>query len=76
MFGLMPTIYSLFGVEGAVWVVTGSILLTLPIVLYFKVVNGLFDMRRELVVLPLIGVGYCVGGFIDSLAQTWAALLH
>jgi O-antigen/teichoic acid export membrane protein len=76
MFGLMPATYSLLGIEGAVWVVSGSILLTLPIVLYFKVVNGLFDMRRELVLLPLIGVGYCVGGFIDSLAQTWAALLH
>jgi hypothetical protein len=37
------------------------VLVALPVTLYQKIKLGLFDLRRELVVLPLVGLGFALG---------------
>jgi O-antigen/teichoic acid export membrane protein len=66
LFGLMPAAYAWWGLDGALWVVGGSTLFTLPITFYLKMRQGLFDPQRELVVLPLLGVGYGLGLVLDQ----------
>jgi O-antigen/teichoic acid export membrane protein len=58
---LMPLAFSIWGFDGALWVAGGSILLTLPLVLYFKFRLGLFDGRRELLTLPWLAAGLALG---------------
>lgn len=59
--GLMPLAYNWWGLDGALWVIGGSALFALPFTLLLKIRHGLFDLRRELLVLPLLGVGYGLG---------------
>lgn len=61
LFGLMPLAYSWWGLDGALWVAGASTLFSLPITFYLKIRHGLFDLRRELEVLPLLGIGYAFG---------------
>jgi hypothetical protein len=66
LFGLMPLAYAWWGLNGALWVAGGSTLFTLPITLYLKIKHHLFDLRRELVVLPYLGIGYLLGQTLDQ----------
>ena len=61
LFGLLPVFFHFFGLDGAIWIAGGSVLFTLPVTFYFKLKHGLFDLRRELMVLPLLLVGYLSG---------------
>lgn len=61
LFGLMPLAFNWWGLDGALWIAGGSALFALPLTLHFKIKYGLFDLKRELIVLPLIGVGYALG---------------
>jgi O-antigen/teichoic acid export membrane protein len=56
LFGLMPIAFNLWGLDGALWIVGSSALFALPVTFYFKAKHDLFDLKRELIVLPLIGV--------------------
>jgi O-antigen/teichoic acid export membrane protein len=67
LFGLLPVFFHVFGVEGAIWIAGGSVLFTLPVTFYFKLKHGLFDLRRELMVLPLLLVGYLFGLAINEI---------
>jgi O-antigen/teichoic acid export membrane protein len=67
VFGLLPVFFHFFGLEGAIWIAGGSVLFTLPVTLYFKLKHGLFDLRRELMVLPLLLVGYLSGLAINQI---------
>jgi O-antigen/teichoic acid export membrane protein len=61
LFGVMPAAYELFGLDGALWTITGSLLLTVPVVIYLSVRYGIFELKRELLVLPFLGIGYFIG---------------
>jgi O-antigen/teichoic acid export membrane protein len=62
---LMPLAFAVWGFDGALWVAGGSVLLTLPLTLYFKFRLGLFDGRRELLTLPWLAVGLAIGWAIS-----------
>jgi O-antigen/teichoic acid export membrane protein len=53
--------YHLFGVPGALWGLVASHLLCLPMIIFHCVRHGLFDLRRELLLLPMVVVGMIVG---------------
>jgi O-antigen/teichoic acid export membrane protein len=61
LFGCLPLAFHWWGLQGAVWTIACNGLFTLPVTLYLKTKHGLIDLKRELVVLPLLGVGYAVG---------------
>jgi O-antigen/teichoic acid export membrane protein len=53
--------YHLFGVSGALFGLVASHLLCLPMIIFHSVRYGLFDLRRELLFLPMLGVGMVMG---------------
>ena len=53
--------YHLFGVAGALWGLVASHLLCLPMIIFHCVRYGLFDLRRELLFLPMVLVGMGAG---------------
>jgi len=53
--------YHLFGVPGALWGLVASHLLCLPMIIFHCVRHGLFDLRRELLFLPMLVVGMAAG---------------
>ena len=59
--------FHFFGLDGAIWIAGGSVLFTLPVTFYFKLKYRLFDLRRELMVLPLLLVGYLSGLAINQI---------
>lgn len=67
VFGLLPVFFHFFGLDGAIWIAGGSVLFTLPVTFYFKLKHRLFDLRRELMVLPLLLVGYLSGLAINQI---------
>jgi O-antigen/teichoic acid export membrane protein len=67
LFVLLPVTFHFLGFEGAIWIAGGSVLFTLPVTFYFKLKYGLFDMRRELMVLPMLLVGYLSGLAINKI---------
>lgn len=73
IFGLVPFAYHLYGIDGAIWAVPVSALLTLPLTFYLKVTNSLFDIGRELIVLPFVGIGYFLGYAFKEMAS-WFGL--
>lgn len=59
--GAMIGGYHLFGVLGALGGLVASHLLCLPLIILHCVRHGLFDLRRELLFLPMVLVGMIVG---------------
>jgi O-antigen/teichoic acid export membrane protein len=53
--------YQLFGVPGALFGFIASHLLCLPMIIFHSVRYGLFDLRRELLFLPMVIVGMAAG---------------
>jgi O-antigen/teichoic acid export membrane protein len=53
--------YHLFDVAGALLGLVASHLLCLPMIIFHCVRHGLFDLRRELLFLPMVVVGMIVG---------------
>ena len=53
--------YHFFDVSGALLGFVASHLLCLPMIIFHCVRHGLFDLRRELLFLPMLGVGMAVG---------------
>ncbi len=58
---LTPAGFHLYGVRGALWAISLSYFACLPTTIYYSVRHGLFDLRRELVLLPLVPAGMLVG---------------
>ena len=69
LFGLMPLAFHTWGLSGAVWVAGVSSFFSIPITFYFRIQYNLFDLKRELVVLPLLVVGYLFGLIINQVAR-------
>ncbi len=61
IYTLMPIAFFRYGLEGAIWAAGGSVLFTIPVIFVLKVKFGLFDLKKEVVTLPLLLVGYFVG---------------
>jgi O-antigen/teichoic acid export membrane protein len=57
----MPSGFYFFGLPGALWGVVASHMLWLPMVILLNAKYGLLDLRRELLALPILLVGACVG---------------
>jgi O-antigen/teichoic acid export membrane protein len=53
--------YHLFDVAGALFGLVASHLLCLPVIIFHCVRHRLFDLRRELLFLPMVVVGMIVG---------------
>lgn len=69
LYGLMPIAFSWHGLDGALWIAGGSVLFTLPMTFYLKIKFGLFDIWRELRVLPWLAVGLTLGWAVIQVAS-------
>jgi len=56
-----------YGLKGVVWTVTLSALASIPVHIYYLTKLGLFDWKRELLILPLFPFSYFVGQLLVRL---------
>jgi O-antigen/teichoic acid export membrane protein len=68
VYGLMPVAFAWYGLNGALWVAGGGVLLTLPMTFYLKIKLGLFDINKELRVLPWLLYGIVLGWVLNHVA--------
>jgi O-antigen/teichoic acid export membrane protein len=66
---LLPLLLAVGGVKYAIWGVALHALPTLILVVYVNRKVGLFDIKRELVVLPMIVAGIVCGELVLRLAN-------
>lgn len=64
---MVPLLYYTGGTQGAVWAMALHPLAAVPFVYYFNIKLGLFDMRRELVVLVALPIGFLSGSLLNQL---------
>ena len=64
---VMPAMFDLFGLEGAIWAIGAGGMLAIPLIIYFKLKNNLFDFYLEIVYMPLILFGYLLGLLVKML---------
>jgi hypothetical protein len=64
--------YYLFDVSGALLGLVASHLLCLPLIIFHCVRHGLFDLRRELLFLPMVLVGMVVGWILTFVIGLYA----
>jgi O-antigen/teichoic acid export membrane protein len=61
LYALVPPLFSVAGVEGAIWGIALHGLATLPFIYRFNRKLGVLDVRRELTVLAALPAGYLCG---------------
>ena len=66
LFTFLPLAFNWWGLDGALWIVAVSGIFTIPFTMYIKIKTGLFDLRHELVILPLVLVGYGFGVILNN----------
>lgn len=66
LFLITPIGFHFFGLPGALWGIVLSYFSYLPTTIFYKVKYGLFDLRKELFLLPVVLVGM-VGGEVFKL---------
>ena len=66
---LLPLLLSIGGVHLAIWGVALHALPTVFLVVYVNRKVGLFDLKRELVVLPMVLVGVVCGEMVLGIAD-------
>ena len=54
---LIPLGYHYFSVPGALWGIVASQLLNVPVIIYYQIKYDLFDLSKELILLPAFFVG-------------------
>ncbi|MCU1761127.1 oligosaccharide flippase family protein [Pseudomonas sp. 14P_8.1_Bac3] len=69
LWALLPLLLALGGVNYAIWGVALHALPTLVLVVYVNCKVGLFDIKRELVVLPMVLVGALCGELMVGLVN-------
>jgi len=67
LYSLIPTGFHMFGIRGAIWAIVLSSFCSLPIRIFYSVKHGLFDLRRELMLVPVILLGLVIGEGADRL---------
>ncbi|OYY49132.1 MAG: hypothetical protein B7Y48_07425 [Methylophilales bacterium 28-44-11] len=55
------SMYYMFGFKGLVWAVACSALSTIPLILFYLRKYNILDWKKELVVLPVLVLGYMAG---------------
>lgn len=55
------SMYHWYGFHGAVWAIACSALATIPLILFYLKRFGILDWKKELMVLPVLAVGYAAG---------------
>jgi len=63
----IPMAFNSFGLNGVLWIAGGSTFFSIPILFYFKKTHGLLDWKKELLVLPMLPLGYVIGVFAKIL---------
>lgn len=61
----LPVGFHLFGLPGALGGLVLSHFAPVPMIIYFSARSGLFDWRRELAALPVLGLGAAAGMLIN-----------
>lgn len=74
MFIFLPPIYRAFGIHAALWVITAAALCRILATFPIKISHGLFDLKRELLFLPVLPAGYITGEALDALARATGLL--
>lgn len=64
-FVALPVGFYLFGLPGALGGLVLSQFVPIPVIFYFSARAGLFDVRRELATLPMIGLGMTAGILVN-----------
>jgi hypothetical protein len=54
---LIPLGFHFFGLPGALWGVVASQLSNVPAIIYFQIKYELFDLSKELILLPVFFAG-------------------
>lgn len=67
MYTLAYTAFQFYGFKGAVWAIATTAIVTIPLIFHYKSKYGLLDWKRELMVLPLLPVGYGIGIILKQL---------
>lgn len=65
LFALTPIGLHFFGLQGALWGIVLSSFSTLPITIFYQIKYRLFDMRKELLLLPVVLAGVIVGKVLN-----------
>jgi O-antigen/teichoic acid export membrane protein len=58
---LIPLGFHLFGITGALWAIVASQLSSVPTTIYYQLKYDLFDLSKELLLLPTLFVGMVLG---------------
>ena len=58
---LLPIAFNYYGFDGALWVIATNAFFSIPVTYYYKKINGILDIRRELMVLPALPAGALIG---------------
>lgn len=65
LFVALPVGFRYFGLTGALWGIVFSSYAALPAVIYNMTKFGLFDVKKELIVLPAVALGALVGNLLN-----------
>lgn len=66
LWGLLPLLLAIGGVQYAIWGVALHTFPTLVLIVYVNRKLGIFDLKRELAVLPIVAVGALCGAMATS----------
>jgi O-antigen/teichoic acid export membrane protein len=69
-FVLIPLGFHFFGITGAIWMIVISQLSSVPVTIYYQIKYDLFDLSKELLLLPILFAGMILGkGFNWAILQ-------
>ncbi len=58
---MLPIVFKFYGFHGALWVIATNSFFSIPLTYYYKKINGILDIKRELIVLPALLAGAVIG---------------
>ena len=64
LFVFTPMGFHLYGVPGAVWGIVLSQFSYLPTIVFYSIKQNIFDARKEILLLPIVGIGMIVGRLV------------
>jgi O-antigen/teichoic acid export membrane protein len=66
LFVLLPLGFQRFGLHGAIWAIVISYFSSFPMAIYYKKSHDLLDVKKELIMLPLVLVGIGFGFLVNQ----------
>jgi len=69
LWGLLPLLLAIGGVDLAIWGVALHTLPTLVLIVYVNSKLDIFSLKRELVVLPMLAVGALCGALLTAVSN-------